>query len=309
MTLFYTDQFVLPLPPGHRFPMEKYSLLRERLTAANVVPVDQIRVPRAASDEQLLRAHSAEYVQKVVQGQLTRPEILRIGFPWSREMVERCRRSSGATIEACEAALRQGFGANLAGGTHHAFRDAGEGFCVFNDTVVAARELQARGAAQSLLVIDCDVHQGNGTAAMANAATGVFTFSLHGAFNFPFHKEVSDIDIGLADGTTGEIYLAELGQILPVLFDRARPDIVIYVSGADPFEGDRFGRLKLTKSDLAQRDRMVVEAGRQRSVPVAVSMGGGYASQVQDTVEIHFETIRLGVEICLGFSSDHVAES
>jgi acetoin utilization deacetylase AcuC-like enzyme len=293
--LFYTDEFVLPLPPGHRFPMVKYRLLRERICSEQLVTADQIRIPAAATDTEILRAHTADYLERVVLGTLTRAEVTRIGFPWSTEMVERCRRSSGATIEACRSALSCGFGANLAGGTHHAFADAGEGFCVFNDSVIAARALQAEGLVSRVAVIDCDVHQGNGTAAITMGDESIFTFSIHGAFNFPFRKEISDLDVGLADGATGPLYLEELERALDVVFREASPDLVIYVSGADPLAGDRFGRLSLAKSDLAARDELVYSTCRRKGLPVAVSMAGGYAREITDTVDVHFETIRLGL--------------
>ncbi|QDT36279.1 histone deacetylase family protein [Stratiformator vulcanicus] len=294
--LFYTDTFVLPLPDGHRFPMSKYRLLRERFEAAERADAI-LRVPDAATDGQLLRAHDAEYLQRVIEGTLTRKEILRTGFPWSPQMVERSRRSSGATIAACRAALQDGFAANLAGGTHHAFRNAGEGFCIFNDAAVAARELQATGDVGEVLVIDCDVHQGNGTAAICRGDASIFTFSIHGARNFPSRKEVSDLDIGLPDGTEDAPYLEQLNTGLEAVFVRFSPDIVIYVSGADPFEHDRLGRMKLTKEGLARRDRLVYEQCRERQLPVAVVMAGGYAENVTDIVDIHFETIRLGLEV------------
>ena len=302
--LFYTDEFVLPLPDGHRFPMEKYRLLRERLTLAGqdgtlIAAVDDLAIPDAATDDQLLRAHTPDYLSRVVEGRLTRSEVLRIGFPWSVPMVERCRRSTGATIAACEAALETGFGANLAGGTHHAFADAGEGFCVFNDSVVAARELQASGHARRVLVVDCDVHQGNGTASLTRDDPSIFAFSIHGASNFPFHKEIGDLDIGLADGTEGTRYLEELEGGLSAAFGKSDPNFVIYVSGADPFRDDRFGRLSLDFADLRARDEMVFDACRRRGLPVAVSMAGGYARKVDDTVAIHLATIGAGMR-CAG---------
>jgi acetoin utilization deacetylase AcuC-like enzyme len=300
--LFYTDEFVLPLPDGHRFPMEKYRLLRERLTAtaegaSPIASLEDLAIPPAASDEQILRAHDPDYLSRVVEGRLTRTEVLRIGFPWSVPMVERCRRSSGATIVACEAALELGFGANLAGGTHHAFADAGEGFCVFNDSVIAARELQARGCVKRVLVVDCDVHQGNGTAAITRDDASIFTFSIHGASNFPFRKEVGDLDIGLADGTAGPRYMEELANGLEIAFQRSEPDFVIYVSGADPFRDDRFGRLALDHADLRLRDELVFGECRRRGLPVAVSMAGGYARDVNDTVAIHLATIGAGIRL------------
>jgi acetoin utilization deacetylase AcuC-like enzyme len=204
---FYTDQFVLPLPEGHRFPMAKYSLLRRRVAESGLIAPDDLRVPHAATDEEILRAHSADYLRRVVEGRLTAAEVRRIGFPWSPAMAERSRRSNGATIEACRAALAEGAAVNLAGGTHHAFRDCGEGYCVFNDSAVAARAMQAEGRACRVVVLDCDVHQGNGTAAIFRDDPTVFTFSIHGAKNFPLRKEVSDLDVGLPDGCGDAEYL------------------------------------------------------------------------------------------------------
>ncbi|WP_374246280.1 histone deacetylase [Zoogloea sp.] len=290
MKLFYADHFVLPLPPGHRFPMEKYSRLRERLLASGHFAADDFRVPDAATDTELLRAHDAGYVQRVARGTLGHDEIRRIGFPWSAAMVERSRRSAGATLAACRAALAEGWAANLAGGTHHAFRDRGEGFCVFNDAAVAALAMRAEGRVARVAIVDCDVHQGNGTAAILANRADCFTFSIHGARNFPFDKETSDLDVELPDGTGDEPYLAALDDALAVVF-RHQPDLVIYLAGADPFEDDRLGRLKLSKAGLAARDARVLGECRRRSLPVAIAMAGGYARQIDDTVAIHAATI------------------
>ena len=290
MKLFYADHFVLPLPPGHRFPMEKYSRLRERLLASGHFAADDFRVPDAATDTELLRAHDAGYVQRVVRGTLGHDEIRRIGFPWSEAMVERSRRSAGATLAACRAALADGCAANLAGGTHHAFRDRGEGFCVFNDAAVAALAMRAEGRVERVAIVDCDVHQGNGTASILANRVDCFTFSIHGARNFPFDKETSDLDVELPDGTDDDAYLAALDDALALVF-RHQPDLVIYLAGADPFEDDRLGRLKLTKAGLAARDERVLGECRRRSLPVAIAMAGGYARQIDDTVAIHAATI------------------
>ena len=296
--LFYTDQFVLPLPDGHRFPMDKYRRLRERIAAA-AWPGVELCIPAAATDTQLRRAHTAEYLVKVTAGTLSRAEVLRTGFPWSPGLVERSRRSSGATIAAGVAALRDGFSANLAGGTHHAGPDWGEGFCIFNDSAVAARQWQAAGLVRQVLVLDCDVHQGNGTAAILRGDESVFTFSIHGAKNFPARKEAGDLDVPLPDGTGDADYLAALEAGLQTAFARCQPDIVIFLAGADPFEGDRLGRLTLTKPGLAQRDRLVYDACRCRGLPVVATMGGGYARDIDDIVDIHFQTIQQGVARCL----------
>jgi acetoin utilization deacetylase AcuC-like enzyme len=293
MRVFTTDRFVLPLPPEHRFPMLKYRLLRERVEASGLVPAERMTPPHAASDDELLLAHDPEYLRRVVAGDLTEPEVRRIGFPWSVEMVERCRRSTGATIDAARAALEDGVAVNLAGGTHHAFRDAGEGFCVFNDAAVAARVMQRQGRIRRVALIDADVHQGNGSAAILAGDETVFTYSIHGARNFPYRKEVSDLDVALDDGTGDDAYLAAFADGLEQTLELSRPDLLIYLAGADPFAEDRFGRLKLSKAGLAERDRRFFERARRAGLPVAVTMAGGYAPNVEDIVDIHFETVRL----------------
>ena len=292
MRIFYTDHFVLPLPEGHRFPMRKYALLRQRVAESGIVTPDQLFVPHAATDTELLRAHDAEYLRRCQAGTLTRQEIRRIGFPWSPEMVARSRRSSGATIEACRAALEDGVSANLAGGTHHAYADHGEGYCVFNDSAVAARAMQAEGRAARVVIIDCDVHQGNGTAAILAGDDTIFTFSIHGAKNFPFHKEHSDLDIALDDGAGDAEYLAALDHGLCQAIELSRADLAIYLAGADPFADDKLGRLALSKPGLAARDRMVFEYCRQAGLAVAITMAGGYARVIEDTIDIHFQTLR-----------------
>jgi acetoin utilization deacetylase AcuC-like enzyme len=292
MRIFYSDIFVLPLPEGHRFPMRKYALLRQRVAESGIVAPQRLIVPHAATDTDLLRAHDAEYVGRCQQGRLTAQEIRRIGFPWSAEMVERSRRSAGATIEACRAALADGFAANLAGGTHHAYRDHGEGYCVFNDSAVAARAMRAEGRAARVVIVDCDVHQGNGTAAILAGDETIFTFSIHGANNFPFHKERSDLDIALDDGAGDDAYLAALDHGLCHAIELSRADLAIYLAGADPYADDRLGRLALTKRGLAERDRMVFQYCREAGIPIAITMAGGYARDIADTVDIHFQTVR-----------------
>jgi acetoin utilization deacetylase AcuC-like enzyme len=292
LKVFYSDHFVLPLPEGHRFPMVKYSMLREKVEQAGLCGPGELRVPRAVSDAEILRAHDPGYLKRVVCGTLTRKEMRRIGFPWSGRMVHRSRRASGGTLDACLATLEDGFAANLAGGTHHAFADRGEGYCVFNDSAIAARALLAGGLASKVLVVDTDVHQGNGTAAILAGDPRVFTFSIHGARNFPFNKEESDLDIPLPDGADDGEFLLALENGLDEAFERSDPDVAIYLAGADPFEGDRLGRLSVSKAGLAERDRLVLESCRERGVPVAVTMAGGYARNVEDTVEIHLQSIR-----------------
>jgi acetoin utilization deacetylase AcuC-like enzyme len=288
--IFYSDTFVLPLPPGHRFPMEKYARLRQRVLDAGVVPPCELLLPHAASDAELLAVHDAAYLRRVIEGKLAPAEIRRIGFPWSAAMVERSRRSVGATIEAGVAALHDGFAVNLAGGTHHAFADAGEGFCVFNDVAVAARALLDRGFVRQVAIVDGDVHQGNGTAAIFAGRPEVFTASVHGARNFPFRKERSDLDIELPDGAGDESFLSAFDRACAGALDVA-PDIIFYVAGADPFAGDRLGRLAVTKGGLSLRDARLFDAAAEHGVPVAITMGGGYAANVADTVEIHLQTV------------------
>ena len=288
MRVYYCDHFVLPLPDGHRFPMEKYARLRERVRARGE---DELIVPDAATDAELERAHDAGYVHRVVSGALTRDEVRRIGFPWSPGLVERSRRSVGGTMGAARAALEDGVGANLAGGTHHAFRDRGEGFCVFNDVAVATRALQAERRVRRVVVLDLDVHQGNGTAAIFRDDDAVFTLSVHGANNFPFRKEPGDLDMELPDGTADDAFLEAVERGVATALAHGG-DLAFYVAGADPFEGDRLGRLAVTKAGLARRDALVFDLCSGAGVPVAVVMSGGYARDVADTVDIHDATVR-----------------
>jgi len=299
MKAFYTDHFVLPLPPEHRFPMLKYRRLRERVVTEGILVPENLLIPDATADEQILRAHDADYLERVKTGTLTAKEMRRIGFPWSPEMVERSRRSSGATIAACRAALEDGIAVNLAGGTHHAFRDHGEGYCVFNDSAIAARAMQAEGRARRVVVLDCDVHQGNGTASILAGDTTIFTFSIHGAKNFPFHKETSDLDIELEDNTGDDVYLDVLEEGVRRALVLANADLAIYLAGADPYLGDRLGRLNLTMDGLAARDRLVLGMCRDGGLPVAVTMAGGYAHNVEDIVAIHLQTVRIAAEMAV----------
>jgi len=294
--IFYSDHFVLPLPPGHRFPMSKYARLRERVLASEYAV--GCRVAAAASDAELLRVHTPDWVRRVAAGELSRAEQQAIGFPWSPQMVERSRRSVGATLAACRAALGAGTAASLAGGTHHAFAGRGEGFCVFNDAAVAARAMQAEDRAQRIVIVDCDVHQGNGTAAIFHGDPSVFTFSIHGANNYPFRKEPSDLDIELADGTGDADYLRALERGLRESLQRARAELAIYLAGADPWAGDRLGRLSLSKQGLLNRDQLVFDACARARLPVAVVMGGGYGEDIEDTVDIHYHTIETAAWHC-----------
>ncbi|MEJ2539652.1 MAG: histone deacetylase [Gemmatimonadota bacterium] len=268
--------------------MQKYALLREAVTG---LPELRLAVPDAASDEALLRVHTPSYLQAVVGGTLSREAVRRIGFPWSPELVERSRRSVGGTLAAVEAALAEGVAANLAGGTHHAFPAHGEGFCVFNDVAVAARESQARGAAHRVAILDLDVHQGNGTAAVFAGDDSVLTLSVHGEGNYPFHKEESDLDVALPDGTGDDLFLESVDRSLDLLV-HWRPELVLYVAGADPWEGDALGRLSVSREGMADRDRRVYDRVGREGIPLAVVMSGGYAPDPRDIAALHASTVR-----------------
>lgn len=296
MRLYYTDHFELPLPATHRFPMDKYRRLRVHVATSECHLRDVLLVPPAATDEQLQLCHDPGYVRRVKEGSLSDQEVRRIGFPWSPKMVERSRRSTGATIAAARGALVDGIAANLAGGTHHAFADAGEGFCVFNDAAVAIRTLQSESIIRRACVIDLDVHQGNGTASILAGDPMAVTLSMHGAKNFPLRKYPSDLDVPLDDGTDDETYLQKLAVVLDTLDQRRREgefDLAIYLAGADPFEGDRLGRMALSKEGLKRRDRAVLSWCLERSIPVAIAMSGGYAKEIDDIVSIHAATLRI----------------
>lgn len=312
MRAFYSDRFVLPLPQGHRFPMSKYRLLRQRCEAE--CPGLTLVEAEPATDGELALAHEPSYVDAVLMGQLSEAEQREIGFPWTQAMVERSRRSVGATIGAAQVALIDGEGvaANLAGGTHHAYAAKGSGFCVFNDVAVAARLMQARWhrVHRRLLrvaVVDLDVHQGNGTASIFRDDASVFTLSMHGARNFPFRKEPSDLDVDLPDGCSDEPYLAALDEAMQTLWTRTAatpPGLVFYLAGADPHEGDRLGRLALTKEGLAKRDERVLKDCQARGIPVVLTMAGGYGATIDDTVDVHLQTLRAGQACQSGWRTD-----
>jgi len=292
MKLFYTDIFVLPLPAGHHFPMEKYSMLRKRIAGAGIVDEKLFYIPHSATDDELSLAHDQLYISKIINNTLSSKELRRLGLPWTKQLVERSRRSSGATIDACMEAVENGLGINLAGGTHHAFRGYGEGYCVFNDSAIAAKTMIREGRVKRVVIFDCDVHQGNGTAAILSDDKDIFTFSIHGRKNFPHDKETSDLDIALEDNTSDTLYLKMLSNGINQAIEASNPDLVIYLAGADPYEDDKFGRLALTKQGLAERDNMVFEFCRKSGLPIAVTMAGGYARDVEDTVDIHFQTVK-----------------
>jgi acetoin utilization deacetylase AcuC-like enzyme len=293
MKLFYAATHVQTLPDGHRFPMGKYELLRQRLV--DEMPQLTLQSADAATEGELALVHTPLYIESVFQGSLPPAAQREIGFPWSEGMVERARRSVGATIMAARTAFKEGLAANLAGGTHHAYADKGGGFCVFNDVAVAARLMQAEWSRQQrrplqVAVMDLDVHQGNGTAHIFRDDPTVFTLSLHGAKNFPFRKEASDIDVELPDGCSDAPYLDALQEALRQLQDRCAPDLVFYLAGADPHEGDRLGRLQLSFEGLRQRDQAVLTWAKERRIPLAMAMAGGYGKQIEDTVQVQINT-------------------
>lgn len=298
MRIYTSDQFELPVPVGHRFPMAKYRMLRERVELmAPHLQAELVEAPRA-DDSAILRVHTPDYLTRVRDGTLSEAEQRRIGFRWSAAMAERTRRVSGATMAALQSAIEGcGVGINLAGGTHHAFADHGAGFCVFNDSVIAARHVQMLGVARRILVVDLDVHHGNGTAALCQDDPSIYTFSMHGARNYPAVKPRGDLDVELADGLGDREYLELLERNLAYAQVRARPDAVIYLAGADPYVGDRLGFLSLSKAGLLQRDQMVFDHCRQYALPVAVTMAGGYAENVADIVDIHLGTIGCAAEL------------
>jgi acetoin utilization deacetylase AcuC-like enzyme len=289
MRAFAHDVYDYPLPPGHRFPLGKYRLVRE---GAEDSPGIEVAAARAATDEELAGAHDAAYLERVGAGRLERREVLALGLPWSPELIERARRSVGATLMAAEAALADGAGANVGGGTHHAFADSGRGFCVFNDVVVAVRALRRAGRCERVLVVDLDVHQGDGTHAAFLADPDAFTLSVNGFRNYPFRRVPGDLELDLEDGTGDDPYLDAVGRLLSQALARSRPDLCFYLAGADPYEGDRLGRLALTKAGLAARDALVRGALARAGVPVCVTLAGGYAEPIEDTVDINLATLR-----------------
>jgi acetoin utilization deacetylase AcuC-like enzyme len=299
MRVFYATQFVLPLPPGHRFPMAKYQLLRDRL--ADELTDLELAQAEPATDGELALVHTPGYIRAISDGSVD-PKVMReIGFPWSEAMADRARRSVGATIAACRVALCDGLAANIAGGTHHAYTDRGGGFCVFNDAAVASRLMQAEWLRShpnglKVAIVDLDVHQGNGTASIFRNDDSVFTLSIHGQKNFPFRKEASKLDVDLPDGCRDDEYLQALERALEDLERRFDPGLVIYLAGADPHEGDRLGRLKLTWDGLEARDRRVFEWAWERGVPLAFAMAGGYGTRIEDTVQVQVNTFKAAAQ-------------
>jgi acetoin utilization deacetylase AcuC-like enzyme len=281
--------------------MRKYSLLRESV-AAELPRVNFQEAPHT-SDGVLALAHHPNYIHRVTSGALTETEQKQIGFPWSHEMVERSRRSTGATIAACRAAIEEGVAVNLAGGTHHAHADFGQGFCVFNDAAVAARLMQAERRVSRVAIIDLDVHQGDGTASILAHDESVFTLSMHGERNYPFTKAMSDLDVALPDETGDHDYLARLDGALSAMFERFSPQLLIFLAGADHYEGDRLGRLSLSMEGMAARDAAVMKVAKAHSLPVAIAMAGGYGRTIEDTVAVHTQTIRIAFDYFLARES------
>jgi acetoin utilization deacetylase AcuC-like enzyme len=291
LQVFYTPRYYADIGEGHVFPIRKFELVCRRLLGEGTVRAEQIVEPQPAAVEDVLLVHTEDYVTRLRAGALTPREIRRLGLPWSKALVRRSFLATAGTIGAARSALERGVGSNLAGGTHHAFADHGEGFCVLNDVAVAVRVLRRDGLVGRAAVIDLDVHQGNGTATIFADDPSVFTFSMHGAKNYPLFKARSTLDVELADGTGDGEYLRALAEHLPRVFAH-RPDIVFYLGGADPYAGDKLGRLSLSIAGLRARDELVLGECRARGVPVATVMSGGYAADVDDTVEIHCNTIR-----------------
>lgn len=285
--------YEIPLPDGHRFPMAKYAMLRDALLAESIVRPEHVHDPDRVSPEQLHRVHSARYVDAMLGGTLDPKAVRRLGFPWSPQLVERSVRAVGGTLAATAHALQTGVAMNLAGGTHHAFADHGEGFCVFNDVVVSIHQLRADRLATRAIVVDLDVHQGNGTHALLAQDDAAYTFSMHGRRNYPFTKVAGSLDVELEDGTDDRTYLTLLAEALPQALRAARADIVFYLAGADPLRGDRLGRLAMTHDGLRRRDAMVLEMCRDVGLPVVLTIAGGYGAQVEDTVAVHVGTAQV----------------
>jgi len=289
-------KYSFPLPEGHRFPIAKYALLRDRVIADGIIDPEHLHDPAAISRADLLLVHTADYVDRFTSGRLSPDEERRLGFPWSPALVERSYRAAGGTLEAATFATEHGIAMNLAGGTHHAFPSHGEGFCVFNDTAIAIRALQRDRRIRRALVVDLDVHQGNGTHAVFAGDESVFTFSMHGGKNYPFHKVAGCLDVELSDGTGDDAYLELLTRSLPDAIAASRADLVVYLAGADPHESDRLGRLALTFDGLARRDAIVLQQTREVGLPVVVTIAGGYGRDIEDTVRIHARTARIAAE-------------
>lgn len=289
--IFYSPYYYADIGEGHVFPIRKFEIAKDILLSEGTLSPDEIVAPDPAAISDLLLVHTEDYITRLIDGRLTAKEIRKLGLPWSESLVRRSMHAISGTINASRRALVDGVSSNLAGGTHHAYPDRGEGFCVLNDVAVSIRVLQREKLASRFLIVDLDVHQGNGTAFIFQDSPEVFTFSMHGAKNFPLFKEVSGLDIELADGTADDEYLETLDHALSRL-RLHNADIIFYLAGADPYENDRLGRLKLTKEGLRRRDETVLRFARDEGIPIVTTMSGGYAQEIADTVDIHCNTIR-----------------
>jgi acetoin utilization deacetylase AcuC-like enzyme len=300
MYALYSDNYVIALPPNHSFPIQKYRLIRERLLTEHTLQPGELLEPTLADPRDIGLVHSREYWTALSGGALPADAIRRLGLPWSESLVRRAQASVQGTLTAARIAIREMVGINLAGGTHHAFANRGEGYCALNDIAIAIRVLQRDGWMQRMAVIDCDVHQGNGTAAIFADEPDVFTFSIHGANNYPLHKVPGSLDLGLPDGTGDEEYLRALEPALFRILTEFQPGLIFFLAGADPHHGDRFGRLRLTHDGLRRRDEDILRACRDAAIPVAITMAGGYGKNLDDTVEAHCNTIRAARHIFPG---------
>lgn len=296
MKAFYCDRFALPKLPGSRFPVEKYTRLREKLSSTDALNLQLLEAP-AVSLEELEYAHHSDYIDRILRGRLSEEEQRILGFPWSEQLVERARRSAGGTLAACRAALSEGVAVNLAGGTHHAKINAGAGYCVFNDAAIAARVMSDKHGIDRVLIVDADVHQGDGTAEIVQAFPDLYTFSIHAQGNYPRRKAASDLDVAIPDGTSDRSYLRNFHDGLERAFIASRPRLVIYLAGADPYINDRLGRLNLSKDGLQRRDQMVNDQCRLSHAPLAIAMAGGYAPKIEDIVDIHYQTVVLAAAL------------
>jgi len=296
MQVFYTPRYYADIGPGHVFPIRKFQLVRDKLLAEGTIEPSEIVEPSPAPLEDVLLVHTTDYISRLCSDNLTTKEIRRLGLPWSESLVQRSFYAVGGTLDATRASLAEGYSSNLAGGTHHSFSDRGEGFCVLNDVAIAIRAMRARKLIQRAAIVDCDVHQGNGTATIFAGDDDTFTFSIHGANNYPLFKAQSTLDVELSDGTSDIQYLDTLAKHLPAVF-AADPEIVFYLAGADPYKGDKLGRLALSIDGLRERDAYVLRECYEREVPIVTVMSGGYGKDINDTIEIHCNTIRMVKEI------------
>ena len=297
MKIAFHPLFSYPLPKGHRFPMEKYELLPKQLLHEGTCKAEDFFEPSMPSKEDVLAVHTEEYYNSLINLSLDRRAARKIGFPLSEEFIKREQLIAQGTIDGSVYALKYGISLSIAGGTHHAYTDHGEGFCMLHDQAIAARYLQKKGLAKKILIVDLDVHQGNGTAEIFQNDDSVFTFSMHGAGNYPFKKEKSDLDIAVADGSGDEVYLRILKNTLPRLIDEQRPDFIFYLSGVDILESDKLGRLNCTINGCKERDRYVLQMCKDLKIPLQVSMGGGYSPDIKTIIEAHANTFRLAQEI------------